>query len=92
MYADHQISDDAVKKLDAPPLPRESKPTVPPAATVVPAPEFAKLYEILADANAVVVGISDSVMRDAIAKTLLDVVIQKFQRVRTERIGDNNNV
>ena len=81
MYADHQISDDAVKKLDAPPLPSESKPTVPTvtavtAATATTAPEFVKLYEILADANAVVVGISDLDTRAAVAKTLLDVVIQ----------------
>jgi sRNA-binding protein len=80
MHARHQISDCAVKKLDAPPLSlthRSSRP----AAT---APEFTMLYETLATANAAVAGISDPAMRGAVAKTLLDVVIKKFQEVRCE--------
>jgi hypothetical protein len=53
-------------------------------AAAAPAPEFAPLYEALAAANTVVVGISDPIMRAAVIKASLDVVIKKFQQVRLE--------
>jgi sRNA-binding protein len=68
-----RVENNQTKKLDAPPLSVRSK-----------APEFTPLYEILGTANAVVVGIDDPVMRAAVARTSLDVIIKKFQQVRSE--------
>jgi len=79
MHAEGRISDCAIKKLDAPPM--SPTPRSRTAATVVP--EFAPLYETLAAANAAVVGINDSALRIAVAKASLDVVIKKFQQVRS---------
>jgi sRNA-binding protein len=76
MHARGQISDCAVKKLDAPMSPT--------ARTTAAAPEFAPLHETLAAANTAVVGISDPAMRAAVVKASLDVVIKKFQQVRSE--------
>jgi len=73
MHASNQIPDRAIKKLDAPPLSVRPK-----------APEFAPLYDILGTANAAVVGIDDPVMRAAVARASLDVIIKKFQQVRSE--------
>jgi sRNA-binding protein len=82
MHANGQISDCAVKKLDATPMTLSPTPRSKTAAPA--APEFAQLYETLAGANAAVVGISDPELRAAVAKTSLDVVIKKFQQVRSE--------
>jgi sRNA-binding protein len=79
MYADGKISDDTVKKLDAPPVPPKNK-----TAHTAPAPEFVPLYEVLANANTVIININDPTMRTAVLKTLLDLVITKFQQVRKE--------
>jgi sRNA-binding protein len=78
MRADGQISDCGVKKLDAPP------PVSARSKAAVMAPEFAALYEMLASANAAIVNITDPELRAAMAKTSLDVVIKKFQQVRSE--------
>jgi sRNA-binding protein len=78
MHAAGQIPDCAGKKLDALPM------SLTPRSKVAVAPEFAPLYEMLAASNAVVVGISDPALRAALAKTSLDVVIKKFQQVRSE--------
>jgi sRNA-binding protein len=77
MYTDHQISDDSVKKLDAPPLSHKTK------ATAI-APEFAALYETLTAASSAVINISDPTMRAVVVLATLDVVIKKCQQVRTE--------
>jgi sRNA-binding protein len=75
MYTDGRISDDSVKKLDAPPLHKTK-------ATAI-APEFAALYETLTAASSAVVGISDPTMRAVVVLATLDVVIQKCQQVRS---------
>jgi sRNA-binding protein len=66
-----------IRKLETPPMLHRSK-----AAAI--APEFATLYETLTAANAAVTGISDPAMRAVVAKTLLDMVINKAEHVRTE--------
>jgi sRNA-binding protein len=75
LHADHKITDDGVKKLDAP---------TPRTKAAAAAPEFTALYETLANANAAVIGISDPTMRAVVVKATLDVVIQKCQQVRAE--------
>jgi sRNA-binding protein len=76
MHADNRISDDIVKKQDAPMLHRNK-------TTATTAPEFAPLFEILNAANVTVIG-SDSTMRATVAKMLLNKVIRKFQQVESE--------
>ena len=76
MYTTGKISDDGLRKVDAPMLPRTK------AATI--APELAPLYEVLGNANTAVASISDPTMRAAVLKTLLDVVITAFQQARKE--------
>jgi sRNA-binding protein len=83
MRASGQISDCAAKMPEAPPM--ASNKTK--AATT--APEFALLYETLMAANAAVVGIGDPAMRAVVAKTLLDVVIEKFRQARSEMDLEN---
>jgi hypothetical protein len=80
MHDHRQISDDGVKKLDAP-APTRSK-------TVVPAQEFAPLYETLANANAAVVGISDPTMRAVVVNGLqCDVGSARFCLAPQEEAG-----
>ena len=76
MHASGQITDCGVKKQDAPMLPRTK------AAQV--APEFAGLQETLSIANAAVVGIADPAMRLAVARAVLDQVIQKAGQTMEE--------
>jgi hypothetical protein len=76
MHGTGQISDDVLKKVDAPMLPRTKAPTI--------APELAPLYEVLGNANTAVLPIGDPTMRAAVLKTLLDVVIATFQQIRHE--------
>jgi sRNA-binding protein len=83
MHASGQISDCAVKKLEAPPM-ASTKTRV---ATT--APEFAPLWETLTAANAAVSGIGDPAMRAVVAKALIDVVIDKFRQVRSEMDLEN---
>jgi sRNA-binding protein len=84
MHASGRISDDAVKKLDATPMPPTSRSKT---ATAV-APEFAQLYETITAANAAVVSISDATIRAVVAKATLDAVIKKAQEIRLELESD----
>jgi sRNA-binding protein len=76
MHTTGKISDDGLRKVDAPMLPRTKTATI--------APELAPLYEVLGNANTAVASISDPTMRAAVLKTLLDVVITAFQQARKE--------
>jgi sRNA-binding protein len=81
MHNRNQISDDGMKKLDAAPMP------VPPRSKATAAPlalEFTPLNETLTAANAAMVGISDPAMRLAVAKALLDMMIEKAQQVKND--------
>jgi sRNA-binding protein len=76
------LPDPVVRKLDTPaavPAPRSKA-----APAAAAAPEFAPLYETLANANAAVVGISDPTMRAVVVRATLDVVSKKLEQVRSE--------
>jgi sRNA-binding protein len=76
MHTAGQVSDNGLKKVDAPMLPKTKVAAV--------APELAPLYEVLGNANTAVLPIGDPIMRAAVLKTLLDVVITTFQQARSE--------
>jgi sRNA-binding protein len=80
MYADNQISDDVVKKQDAPPMHKNKMDKT----AAIAAPEFATLNEVLANANAAVLAIPDPIMKAVVFKATLDMVIKKAEQVRTE--------
>ncbi len=99
LYADGRIPDDAVKKLDATPMPKSKTTPAPiapapiiPAASVAPgatevakiAPEFATVLETLNQASAAVLGITVPAMRLAVARATLDEVIKQAQQVKNE--------
>jgi sRNA-binding protein len=81
LYANGEISDDSVKKLDVP-QPRTVADFRPRSLVAVAVPEFAGLFEVLQAANNAVSGITDPIMRPAVAKASLDVVLKHFREVR----------
>jgi sRNA-binding protein len=83
MHNNNQISDCAMKKLDAPPVtPAKTKTTV---MMEVTATEFAALYEILTAANTAMSGIAGPPeLRDAIAKAALTTIAKKIQQMLSE--------
>jgi sRNA-binding protein len=74
-HAAGRISDDAVKKLDAPMIPKEK------ATKAVVAPELTKLYEAFTAANATLSGPGDDDLRSAIAAAALGFVCKEAQRL-----------
>ena len=73
LHAAGQLSDDAVKKLDAPMIPKATKAVV--------APEVTKLYEAVMAANATLNGPGDENLRSAMAAAALGFVCKEAQRV-----------
>lgn len=72
LHAAGRITDDQVKKLDAPPLPKASK---------LIAPELVRLYEAVLAASTTLTGSSDPRLRAAMAAAALGVVCKEAQRV-----------
>jgi sRNA-binding protein len=72
LHAAGRLSDDAVKKLDAPMIPK---------ATKAIAPELAKLHEAIMTANATLSGPGDENLRLAMAVAALGFVCKEAQRV-----------
>jgi len=79
MHADGLVTDCGVKKMDAIPTTRTKSVSI--------APEFAALYETLAAANSAVIGVSDPVIRLAVARAVIDEVIRKAEQVKQELAG-----
>jgi sRNA-binding protein len=78
MYANGRVTDDGVRKVDAPTR----------AKAVAIAPEFAQLYETLTIANSTVAGITEPTMRLAIARAVIEEVIRKAGETREELKGE----
>jgi sRNA-binding protein len=73
MHATRRISDDGVKKLDAPVISRSK---------VAHPPEFVEIYEKLAAASAAVISINDPAMRVAVVKATLEEVLKTIEKVK----------
>jgi sRNA-binding protein len=72
LHAAGQLSDDAVRKLDVPMIPKATK-----AVT----PELAKLYEAVMAADVTLSGPGDDDLRSAMAATALGFVCKEAQRL-----------
>jgi sRNA-binding protein len=73
LHAAGRISDDQLRKLEAPPMPVKAKP---PAA-----PELTRVHEALAAAEAAWAGPGDTSLRAALTSAALGVVIKEAQSV-----------
>jgi sRNA-binding protein len=73
LHAAARLSDDDVKKLDAPMIPKATKAVI--------APELTKLYEAVMAANATLSGPGDENLRSAMAAAALGFVCKEAQRV-----------
>ncbi len=75
----NRITDDAVKKLDAPPMTTIAKKSV---AAI--APELTRVHELLMSANSTMLTLQDAAMRAAVAPAALGFVAAELQKVIAE--------
>jgi sRNA-binding protein len=83
LYNAGRISEDQLKKLDAPMKTKATTPAI--------APQLERRYEAFMAANAALLGSGDAVLRSAMAAAALEFMVKEAQRViknSAEEIGD----